>query len=51
MALSAGVPVVDVSTMLGHSSAAVTLNVYAHAVAEGPRRVADAMDRALGGAS
>jgi integrase len=52
LALSAGVPVVDVSEMLGHSSAAVTLNVYAHVVAEGPRRVADALDRALsGGAS
>lgn len=51
MALSAGVPVVDVSEMLGHSSAAVTLTVYAHTVAEGPRRVADALDRAMGGES
>ncbi len=47
LALAAGVPVVDVSEMLGHSSAAVTLNVYAHTVTEGPRRVADALDRAL----
>ncbi len=47
LALAAGVPVLDVSEMLGHSSAAVTLSVYGHATEPGPRRVADAMDRAL----
>lgn len=48
LSLSAGIPVQDVADMLGHSSASITLDVYSHAVAEGPRRVADAMDRALG---
>jgi integrase len=52
LSLSGGVPVQDVADMLGHSSAAITLNVYSHGVTEGPRRVADALDRALnGGAS
>jgi integrase len=52
LALSAGVPVRDVADALGHSSPSITLNVYGQSVAEGPRRVADAMDRALsGGAS
>jgi integrase len=49
LSLSAGIPVQDVADMLGHSSASITLDVYSHAVAEGPRRVADAMDRALEG--
>ena len=49
LSLSAGIPVQDVADMLGHSSASITLDVYSHAVAEAPRRVADAMDRALGG--
>lgn len=49
LALSAGVPVRDVSDALGHSSPSITLDIYGQAVAEGPRRVADAMDRALGG--
>lgn len=48
IALSAGVPVRDVSDALGHSSPSITLDIYGQAVAEGPRRVADAMDRALG---
>ena len=47
LALAAGVPVLDVSEMLGHSSATVTLTVYGHATEAGPRRVADALDRAL----
>ena len=47
LSLAAGVPVQDVADMLGHSSASITLDVYSHAVAEGPRRVADAMDRTL----
>jgi integrase len=52
LSLSAGVPVRDVSDALGHASPSITLDIYGHAVAEGPRRVADAMDRALnGGAS
>jgi integrase len=51
LALAAGVPVRDVSDALGHSSPSVTLNVYGHAIPEGPSRVADALDKALGGAS
>lgn len=51
MALSAGVPVQDVSDMLGHGSPTITMDIYSHSVAEGPRRVADAMDRTLGGES
>ncbi len=49
LSLSAGVPVRDVADMLGHSSPSITLDVYGQSVAEGPRRVADAMDRAMGG--
>jgi integrase len=51
LALAAGVPVRDVADSLGHSSPSVTLNVYGHAIPEGPSRVADALDKALGGAS
>ncbi|MDA8237905.1 MAG: tyrosine-type recombinase/integrase [Chloroflexi bacterium] len=51
LSLSGGVPVQDVSDMLGHSSPSITMDIYSHSVDEGPRRVADAMDRALGGAS
>ena len=51
LALAAGVPVRDVSDALGHSSPSVTLNVYGHAIPEGPSRVADALDKALGGES
>jgi integrase len=47
LALAAGVPVRDVADNLGHASPSITLNVYGHAVPEGARRVADAMDRAL----
>jgi len=50
LALAAGVPVRDVSDNLGHSSPSITLDIYGHAVPEGPSRVADAMDKALGGA-
>jgi integrase len=49
LSLSAGVPVRDVADMLGHSSPSITLDVYGQSVTEGPRRVADAMDRALDG--
>ena len=51
LALAAGVPVRDVADSLGHSSPSVTLNVYGHAIPEGPSRVADALDKALGGES
>ena len=49
LALSSGTPVRDVADMLGHASPSITLDIYGHAVPEGPRRVADAMDRALAG--
>ena len=48
LALSAGVPIRDVSDALGHSSASITLDIYGQAVAEGPSRVAAAIDRVLG---
>ena len=47
LALSAGVPARDVADALGHASPSITLDIYGQTVAEGPRRVADAMDRAL----
>jgi integrase len=47
LALAAGVPVRDVADNLGHASPSITLDIYGHAVPEGSRRVADAMDRAL----
>jgi len=46
--LGAGVPVTDVSAMLGHASAAITLRVYAHVIPGGQERTAAAMDAALG---
>jgi integrase len=51
LALAAGVPVRDVADSLGHATPSVTLSVYGHAVPAGPSRVADALDKALGGAS
>lgn len=47
LALSAGVPVRDVADALGHASPSITLDIYGQSVAEGPRRVAEAMDRTL----
>lgn len=47
LTLAAGVPVRDVADSLGHASPSITLNVYGHAVPEGRRRVADALDKAL----
>jgi integrase len=48
LALAAGLPVRDVADALGHSSPSITLDVYGHAIPEGPSRVADALDKALG---
>lgn len=47
LALAAGMPVTAVADMLGHSTPATTLNVYAHAVPNAQREVASAMDRML----
>ena len=47
LALSQGMSIPDVAAMLGHSSPATTMRVYAHAVPGGQRKVADAMDALL----
>ncbi len=46
--LGAGVPLKVVSEALGHSSIAITADVYSHVTPELRREAADAMDRALG---
>lgn len=43
-ALAAGIPVKDVSAHVGHESAKMTLDVYAHAIPAEGRRIADALD-------
>jgi integrase len=48
LALSAGVPPTDVAQMAGHSSVAVTLQRYAHALPDAPRRAADAIEKLVG---
>jgi integrase len=47
LALSAGVPLKTVSSALGHSSIAITADVYAHVTPELRDEAADAMDRVL----
>jgi integrase len=47
--LAAGVPLKVVSEALGHSSIAITADVYSHVTPDLRREAADAMDRALGG--
>lgn len=49
--LTAGVPLVVVSEWLGHSGVGITASAYAAVVPELLTEAADAMDRALGGAS
>jgi integrase len=49
--LGAGVPLKVVSEALGHSSIAITADVYAHVTPDLRREAADAIDRALDGAS
>lgn len=46
-ALGAGVPVRQVSARLGHASAAMTLDVYGHAIAPADRAAADALGALL----
>lgn len=41
MALSAGADVVSVANMMGHSSPALTLAVYTHAIEERKRALAE----------
>jgi integrase len=45
--LAAGVPLATISRTLGHSSIAITANVYAAVTPDLRREAADAMDRAL----
>ena len=45
--LMAGVPVNAVSARLGHASAAMTLDVYAHVMPEAHQMVAEAIDKAF----
>jgi integrase len=46
--LLAGVPVKVVSEMLGHSSIAITLDVYAHVLPEMQRDAVNTLQRLLG---
>jgi len=46
-ALAAGIPVRQVSARLGHASAAMTLDVYGHAIAPADRAAADALGALL----
>lgn len=48
--LAAGVPLKVVSEALGHSSIAITADVYSHVTPDLRREAADALDRAFGGA-
>jgi integrase len=48
-ALDAGIPVRQVATRLGHASAAMTLDVYGHAIAPADRAAADALGALLDG--
>jgi integrase len=45
--LSQGVPVVDVSKLLGHANPAITMRFYAHALPDSQDRVAAAMETLL----
>ena len=45
--LAQGVPVRDVSELLGHSDVRLTLNTYAHVIEAGRSRAAGVMDRVL----
>ncbi|MFC9559599.1 tyrosine-type recombinase/integrase [Agromyces sp. NPDC056965] len=45
--LSAGVPLTDVSRMLGHSSVAITGDIYGHVSTDGQKRAAELLAAAL----
>ncbi len=49
--LAAGVPLAVISRTLGHSTIAITADIYAAVTPDLRREAADAMDRALGGVS
>ncbi|MRX42354.1 tyrosine-type recombinase/integrase [Agromyces kandeliae] len=46
--LAAGMPITDVSRMLGHSSVAITGDIYGHTSTDGQRRAAEVLAAALG---
>ncbi|WP_353813862.1 tyrosine-type recombinase/integrase [Agromyces sp. SYSU T00266] len=46
--LGAGVPITDVSRMLGHSSVSITGDIYGHVTTDGQRRAAEVLAAALG---
>ena len=45
LALAGGAPVKAVQEMLGHASAVLTMQVYAHSLGDAPDRAAAALDR------
>jgi integrase len=47
--IAQSVPLKVISDVLGHSTIALTANVYGHLFEASRREAADAMDRALGG--
>ncbi|OGB93773.1 MAG: hypothetical protein A2Z31_04985 [candidate division NC10 bacterium RBG_16_65_8] len=49
LAVSAGVPLLTVSRQLGHSSIAITADLYTHAVPGGNRAAAEALEVVLAG--
>lgn len=51
LAIAAGVPLTDVSQALGHADIGITAKVYSHAIRAAERLAANAMSRALYGAS
>jgi integrase len=49
LALAQGVPVADVSAMLGHAGPHITLKIYAHIMPGSERQTAAAMENAING--
>jgi len=48
MALAGGVPIPQVSRLLGHANPAVTMSIYAHAMPNTEHEATDALERAFG---
>lgn len=49
LAIAAGVPIPQVSRLLGHADSVVTMRIYAHALPSREREATDALDKAIGG--
>lgn len=47
LALANGVPIPQVTRLLGHTSPAVTMSIYAHAIPDLERQAADALEKAI----